>query len=199
MHCVESEDEKKPKKIFDPCNKEELLLGWLLHAHKGRDRHDEAARQLNGKHYTLGVPACVLSAVVGASIISSLEADIGWTIIVLIGLLSIAASALAGLQTFFNYSERAEAHRAIGVRYKAIIREIEEMLAREIKTDDSNTLNELEGLRAKLDVLELDAPVMPQKIFDEIERKYKYSNVKFINRADDLYNELSSGLNANDR
>ena len=35
----------QPKKLFEPANREELLRGWLLHAHKGRGRHDFAARR----------------------------------------------------------------------------------------------------------------------------------------------------------
>ena len=33
------------KPLFEPADTEELLRGWLLHAHKSRDRHDEAARR----------------------------------------------------------------------------------------------------------------------------------------------------------
>lgn len=31
------------KRVFRPLGTDELLTGWLIHSHKARDRHDEAA------------------------------------------------------------------------------------------------------------------------------------------------------------
>ena len=187
MYCKQPNINEEIK-IFDPDSEEEVLKGWLLHAHKGRDRHDEAARLLDKKHYYLGSAAVVLSAIVGASIITSLETEYGLKITIFIGLLSIASSALAGIQTVYNYAERRESHRVTGVRYKAIIRELEEILARRTqKLEFKDSSGQLKDLRNRLDAIEKEAPVVPHWIYDKIERKYKHSSVKFERIAKDLY------------
>lgn len=53
-----------PKRLFDPGSQYELLLGWLIHAHKGRDRHDLAARHYERGRYALGIPTLVVSTIV---------------------------------------------------------------------------------------------------------------------------------------
>jgi hypothetical protein len=119
---------EKDKVIFRPEEVIAVLDGWLVHSHKGRDIHDRAARRTDGYRYVLGVPVVVLFAVVGTSVITDLQETVEWGIY-LVGLLAIASASLAGIQTSFNYSERAEKHRTAGVKYKAIIREIEETLS----------------------------------------------------------------------
>lgn len=79
--------DSKAKKIFEPDSVEELLRGWVLHAHKGRDRHDEAARQYEKYRYWPGIPVIALSAVVGTTVFASLG-----TVKIVVGLLSMASS-----------------------------------------------------------------------------------------------------------
>jgi hypothetical protein len=61
-----------PKRLFHPRTHEELLKGWMLHAHKGRDRHDEAARRLDRYHWTLGALSALFSAIVGTTLFAQL-------------------------------------------------------------------------------------------------------------------------------
>jgi len=59
--------------IFEPDNPNELLRGWLLHAHKGRDRHDLAARRSDHQRYLIGIPATITAAIVGTSTFAALQ------------------------------------------------------------------------------------------------------------------------------
>src|SRR5438445_4968916 len=93
--------------IFEPDNLNELLRGWLLHAHKGRDRHDLAARRCDQRRYLLGVPATVISAIVGTSTFAALQRqspDRG--IQLAIGGLAILAAILVSLQSFLDLGAR---------------------------------------------------------------------------------------------
>src|SRR6058998_688996 len=99
------------KRLLEPANMQELLRGWLLHAHKGRDRHDDAARRYEGHRTGFGVPTIVLSAVVGTSVFASLGEQPAVWAQVSVGLLSMAAAVFSALQTFFDYPARAERHR----------------------------------------------------------------------------------------
>jgi hypothetical protein len=114
------------KNLFEPGSTEELLRGWLLHAHKGRDRHDEAARNYETFRYLLGVPTSVLATVAGASVLASWGKEPPGSIAV--GLLGIGAGVMAALQTFLDYAGRAERHRHVAVKYKSLIRELEQAL-----------------------------------------------------------------------
>lgn len=173
------------KRIFKPQTREELVRGWLLHAHKGRDRHEEAARRCDMYRYWLGAPAVALSAVVGTSIFTSLgQAQVDPTLHISIGLVSLAAAVLASLQTFYNFADRAERHRLAGTKYKAIIREIEQELTTPTELE-TNRAAWLDDLRKRLDALEEDAPVVPPRIYESIERRY--GNVAFIDAAAQLY------------
>lgn len=175
-----------PKLILEPSNTVELLRGWLLHAHKGRDRHDVAARRYEGRRSIFGVPTIALSTIVGTAVFATLEKQaetkVHTWVHVLVGLLSVAAAVLSALQTFFEYPERAERHRKAGVRYKAIIRELEEALA----PDSPMTRDAawLDTVRERLDALEESAPVVPPGIYDEVEAQYK--SVTVVHEASGL-------------
>jgi hypothetical protein len=180
--------------LFEPQQIDELLRGWLLHAHKGRDRHDLAARRLDGYRYRLGIPALILSAIVGASVIASLEAKLGAWITIGVGLLGIVSSTLTGLQTFLGYAERAEHHRSSGVKYKAIIREIEDAFAKGLgpePSSDKDVTAWIAGLKSRLDTLEQEAPVVPDWIYDRIEKRYQ--KVRFVHKTDELSRTWTGG------
>ena len=161
----------QPKKLFEFANREELLRGWLLHAHKGRDRHDLAARRNNTYRYWLGVPAVILATIVGTSVFASLESTPNNNIKIVLGLASISSAVLASLQTFYDFGSRAESHRMAGVKYKAIIRELEQTLTRPLRqlTEEDDFLDDL---RKRLDDLEAEAPVLPEGIYRQVEERY---------------------------
>ena len=161
----------QPKKLFEPSNREELLRGWLLHAHKGRDRHDLAARRNDTYRYWLGVPAVILSAIVGTSVFASLGTQVDASLKIVVGLVSIISAVLASLQTFYNFASGAESHRVAGVKYKIIIRELEQVLTQPLEQlpDKPHYLNDL---RKRLDDLELEAPVVPEAIYHHVEERY---------------------------
>src|SRR5439155_18704579 len=102
----------QPYPIFNPQSDDELLRGWLVHAHKCRDRNDLAARRCDTLRYTIGVPTITLSAVVGTSVFSALGQNPEQLLKLLVGILSVTAAVFAALQTFMDYPARAERHRA---------------------------------------------------------------------------------------
>lgn len=42
------------KKLFEPQDSRELLKGWLIHANKGREKHERAARHLASRYQFIG-------------------------------------------------------------------------------------------------------------------------------------------------
>jgi hypothetical protein len=170
------------KRVFSPESLGQLLSGWLIHSHKARDRHDLASRTYAKGQYALGIPALVVSTVVGTSLFSALaskEVPALW-----VGLLSIAAAALTAVQTFMDFGGRSDKHRIAAVKYKGSIRTIEYLLMR-LSTSANVTDEDLAALRSHLDTLEESAPVVMPRIYDTVEKRYE--DVKYVHEAVDLY------------
>ncbi|PYV55582.1 MAG: hypothetical protein DMG98_15165 [Acidobacteria bacterium] len=185
-----------PKLIFEPENVDQLLQGWLLHVHKGRDRHDLAARRCDRIRWWLGGSAAVLSAIVGTTIFAAVEKHLdnsSLTLKVLIISVGILAAILTGLSTFLNLAERTEKHRSAGVQYKKMVWELERILsqsAAQMTRDDPA----LTKIQQQLDDLEERAPVVPEKLYAQVEDDWKNRGVKFVPKASDLYRSEGSVL-----
>lgn len=170
------------KRLFLPESVEYLLNGWLLHSHKARDRHDLASRTYAWGQYALGIPALIVSTVVGTSVFTALaskQVPALW-----VGLLSISAAVLTALQTFVDFGGRSDKHRIAGVKYKATIRSLEYMLVR-LSNQETISDDEITSLRTQLDNLEESAPVVMPRIYDVIEKRYL--DVAYVNNALELY------------
>jgi len=182
----------QPKKLFEPANREELLHGWLLHAHKCRDRHQLAARLNDTYRYWLGVPTIIFATVVGSSVFASLDAQVDTSLKIILGLVSITSAVLASLQTFYNFAGRAETYRVAGIKYKAIIRELEHLLTGSTK-QMLEKADFLDDLRQRLDGLELEVPVVADSIYRCIEERY--NNFVFEDKVAELVNNpVNTGL-----
>jgi SMODS and SLOG-associating 2TM effector domain len=173
-------------KIFEPDSTGELLRGWLLHCHKGRQRHDRAARRLDRQRIWIGAMAAGFAAVVGASVFTALEKASSDRLKIVIGAISIVSAVLSGLSAFLNLSERAERHRSAGVRYKAMIRELERRLSAEANSS-TTTASGLEEIQRRLDDLEKDAPIVPERLFLQVDKDWNARQVEAITKANDLY------------
>jgi hypothetical protein len=87
---------------------------------------------------------------------------------------------LGSLQTFYNFASHAESHRIAGVKYKTIVRELEQILARPLEQlpDKADYLNDL---RKRLDDLEVETPVVPEGLYRHVEECY--TSVVFAKRV----------------
>jgi hypothetical protein len=172
------------QRLFDPGSSLELLRGWLIHAHKGRDRHDAAARIYERSKYAIGIPALIVSTVVGTSVFSALASDGKSPVSLWVGLLSVTAAVLSALQTFLDFPARAERHRAAAVKYKAVIRGVERVLAN-LAAGHAPADDQITQIEQRLDELEDSAPVIMPHIFSRVEKRYR--RVDFVQEAIGLY------------
>ena len=83
------------------------------------------------------------------------------------GLCSVLAALLAGLQTFLGYSERSEKHRMAGARYGALRREMDVLRT----SPDLVDSNMLDSIRAKMDALALESPLVSNRIRDVVRKE----------------------------
>jgi hypothetical protein len=180
------EKPSKIKKIFKPDNTEELLLGWLIHSRKGRQRHEIAARVLDGRRIWLGAIATIFAGVAGTSVFTDLGKESSdWKIP--IALFTIAAPVLGGLSTVLNLGERVEKHRSHGAKYKVMIRELERRFSDGIG-NSAMTPSVLDEIQKRLDELEETAPIVPERIFLLVDKDWNLHQVETITKASNFYN-----------
>lgn len=111
------------------------------------------------RNYWLGVPATLLGAVAGATLIKSQPE---WATV-----FTLLASLLTGLMTFLKPNERAAMHRAAAGQFLALRNDAR--FFREIELLESNRLEELperlQVLSAMRNELNLRSPSIPRRAF----------------------------------
>lgn len=140
--------------------------------------HHLTAAQKSNLNNLFGVPAVIISAIVGTTVFATLEQnpDIFWRIIV--GLILILSAVLSTLQTRFNYADTAEKHKTAGIRYSAIRRRLEifELRCADPTSDRQSALNELEKIISDLEKLAEDLPSIPDKKWNQAKNEYEKDN-----------------------
>ncbi len=148
-----------------PANTRELVTTWLRRARESKVAHYEMADRLGRRASWFGLPVILITVVVGTSSFASIaEGAVSTSAKIAVGLLSVLATILSALQTFFKFSERAEKHRRCGAQYGAVERELEATIAEEGASIDALYVA---SMREKLDQLAEDAPHVPWQVFVE--------------------------------
>ena len=142
---------------IDALRKEaERLEEDALYSSKG---HFNAEDTWVRRNYWLGVPATVLGAVAGATLIKSQPE---WATA-----FTLLASLLTGLMTFLKPNERAALHRAAAGQFLALRNEVR--FFREIELLQSDRLDEfserLKALSVARNDLNLKSPSIPRRAF----------------------------------
>ncbi|MBA2751069.1 MAG: SLATT domain-containing protein [Actinobacteria bacterium] len=155
----------RPKRAAWDERTEGLLREWHDRAAAARSAHYLLASRMRRRNIAVGVPAVVLSAVVGTSLFATLsEANVPTSLRVTIGLISLIAAVLAALQTFFGFSQRAERHVIAGDWYSAIRRQMEETIA--LPEEERDPPREcLDGIRKEMSKISQQAPEIGQALW----------------------------------
>ena len=143
-----------------------LRTGYGDCAH--RNFHTTKQQRLSDHRITLGIPAVILSTLVGTSIFASLGETPAQSIQILVGIVSVLAATLSAVQTFLGFSERAAKHREVAARYGAARRKIEKLLAlsgEAIKPED------VSAVRREIDSVAEEAPNVSDSIWTRTEKK----------------------------
>ena len=139
----------------------ELLKEWYRRVSVTQAAHYYAAGNLSSRKYYLGVPTVILTTLVGTSVFAAIQQQPDYRVQILVGLASVTAALLSGLQTFLGDAERSEKHRTAAAKYGALGRELECCLARENGISDER----LTLLKCSLDELAIESPNIPIKTY----------------------------------
>lgn len=159
-----------------PQTQPELLHRWLKRARESQFAHYEAAGRLKRMNYWFGVPVVAITSIVGTSVFSSTSSAAGLDnhTRLAMGAISVIAAVLASLQTFLNFSERAEKHRITAARYGAVRRGLEALL---VRCANSVSQDEMKQIQKEIDSLAADAPNISQKMFEKYMKKQRQENI----------------------
>ena len=111
------------------------------------------------RNYFLGVPATILAALAGATLVKSCPE--------LASICALLSSLLTGLMTFLKPNERASIHRSAGVQFLALKNEIR--IFREVELLQAERLNDLteklKNLSSVRNDLNQNSPSIPRSAF----------------------------------
>src|SRR3712207_4739888 len=90
----------------------QLLDEWGGRARVAQIGHYKTAVKLDRRHHGIGLLVVILNAIVGTAVFATLAEQANTVDVkVAVGLVSILAAVLVGVQTFERAGERAEVHR----------------------------------------------------------------------------------------
>jgi hypothetical protein len=117
------------------------------------------------------LPAIAFSTFVGTAVFSSLEKSADIRLQIGVGLLSVVAAVLTGLQTFLRYAELAEKHRLAGARFANLKHRIELLMTLPAEADMRSQLAVIEETWAKL---REESPSLSSGVWRRIERQIQF-------------------------
>lgn len=152
---------------------ETLAKDWFRRCRESQMVHYEYGSLLERRHLYFGIPAIVLSTIVGTAVFSSWESTSQNELMrVAFGMLSMLAASITALQTFLNLADRASKHKSAGANYGAIRRELE--LLKTIPPQTENDMREcLQKIKQKMDELADNAPGIPSRFKQKIDERLK--------------------------
>jgi hypothetical protein len=139
----------------------QVLEDWYQRVAVTQRAHYLSADHFGARKYWLGIPAVVLSTLVGTSVFATVQKQPELWLQITVGLASVVAALLASLQTFLGYAERAEKHRVAGAKYGALGRELEQLRA----SGASPSPEAMAEVRKRLDDLAVESPNNPLPMY----------------------------------
>ena len=146
-------------------NQLSIIRDWNISLRTKHRAHTRCAALYNRRNLFLGVSVVALSAISGTTVLVTLQSSPETWIKILVGLFSIAAAVLAGLQRILPYAELSQKHKTAAEQYGSLRKELEVALA--VSTDAEPCTREfINSIRTRWDTIEKESPSIPQRIFD---------------------------------
>ena len=145
-----------------------LIEHFRLRSHRKARAHYLASKKSSKRHVWVGVPIIVITAVVGSGVILDVVEGYEPAGPFVIGGLSLIAAVLSTFQTFFGYSENAAKHKNAGNQFSALYRRLSILTTQHATSgvDHTKVSEELEKIRTAWDAIELEAPDVPDELYD---------------------------------
>lgn len=164
----------------------EILEEWersLVILHRA---HWEAAGHFEDRNFWVGLAAAAMSAIAGTTAFATLEQSAPSVLVrAAIGVFSIIATLLGAIQAFLKSSAIAEGHKAAGVKFGQLRRELEQTRLIGLPADAAAKETMLTEFRQRWDEAESNVPPVPSAIFKHVSRNVaRYGAEGTSQRAD---------------
>ncbi|WGS84658.1 SLATT domain-containing protein [Methylomonas sp. UP202] len=146
-----------------------VLMQWYRRIREAQFSHYHSYNKYQKFYYRLGIPSTILSTFIGTSIFSTLKLSTTIETQILVGFISIITAIIAGLQTFFKFSQKAEEHKKAATRYGDLRREIELLFAKQ-KYPETEIL---EIIKIRINNLAYDSPPIQKDSWSHTENQIK--------------------------
>ncbi len=151
----------------------DVIRNWRFRADRVQQAHYMAGRRYEHFHRYLGAPTAALMAIVGTTLFSNISEDASGLSVgvqVSIGLISVLAAVLSGLQTFLGFAELGEKHRIAGARYANLKQRLELLECYE----GTDVQDKLAAIENDWTALREESPNLPQAIWQRIKKNLTY-------------------------
>ena len=151
---------------------EQLLSSWHRRVGACQHAYYKEAERYKRYHFWLGVPAVILSSVVGTAVFATLASkEIDTSKRVAVALVSISAAVLAGLQTFLRLAESASSHAVAAGWYAAIKRDIEQLQAHRPE-ERGHAKESINTVRKEMNKAGQKSPELRESVWLEAAKRY---------------------------
>jgi hypothetical protein len=135
--------------------------------------YNRAATRSHTWNARLGLLVAILTAVVGTSVFATLQEDVSLSARISVGLISLLATVLAGVQVYAKLPEAITEYEKAARRFGAVRREIEEARLRLSSLNEDEVLVLVATLRGRLDQVAEESPNAPGRLWERTRRHVK--------------------------
>lgn len=174
---------------------DKLLRKWKKQINKREKGHMTLSRKYNRRHYILGIPATIFSALIATGVLATFrncdpekddQCDTDQWVRFTVGMASLISTGVTALQTFMNYQSESEKHKSAADDYGSLERTIDTMLLvpGEIRGDP---IASLQNIRSQYDDLVRRTPPLPESFDTEL--KYEMITPESLSNSIKVHQE----------
>ena len=170
VNNTEQPPKKEKEKIWHK-QQEDILKDWSEMAASYQWLHSRSYNKFKSQNMWFALPVIIISTVTGTANFaqSSLPEDAQTWAPAAIGFLNLTAGLITTVAQFLRVSEQMEGHRASGVEYGKLARNIEVELSLPASERNSGGLEYIKQCRGDIDRLIEQSPDIPMKILNQFQ------------------------------
>ena len=170
INNTEQTPKKEKEKIWHK-QQEDILKDWSEMAASYQWLHSRSYNKFKSQNMWFALPVIIISTVTGTANFaqSSLPTEAQSWAPAAIGFLNLTAGLITTVAQFLRVSEQMEGHRASGVEYGKLARNIEVELSLPAAERNTGGLDYIKQCRADIDRLIEQSPDIPMKILNQFQ------------------------------
>lgn len=151
-----------------------LLYTWERRTMLAVFSHARSANRCAAWDIRLGSASVILTAIVGTSVIATLQTEAGTPVRIGVGVLTVAAAASSAVHVFAGLPDRKAAYERASRRHAAIRRRIEVVRARLATSGESPSIwDEADSIKKEMDSAAASSPNAAGRVWEQVKRQMK--------------------------